>query len=568
VTGERHGWDVIAGSLADQGVDRFFGLMGEDSAPVVAAMVGDHGMRQIVARHESGAVLMADGYARVSGEVGVAVISRGPGLMNALTALTAVRRAGNPVLVVTGDRPAGPHVPHMKDISHDEVIAVTGAELHRASAVDDVPRVVAEAYARAATGRAVVLNLPVDVIRARVDESPPRARRNGDAPVVVWHGAVVEPAPPVDAAAAERVVRRLLTAERPMIVAGRGAAAAGSAIAEIAERVGAPLATSLLGKGIFDGHPLHVGIVGGFATRLATEYASQTDCLVVFGASLSGFTTQDGDLFRDALVIRVDRAGAPPEPSLGVDVFIHADAREAAHAMLAALGAGPAEHPRASQVRARVRAWTPESEIVDQTTAEGLDGQLLAAKLDRLLPDRRTVVIDGGRFCSYACRTFSVRDSRDFHFTVNFGSMGLGMGTAVGAAAANRTPVTVLVIGDGGFMMTLPELETAVRYALPLLVLVFNDGGFGSEMQILKRHGLSDEVARMPTPSLAELAKGLGADGLTVNEWRDLESAAERFSDMRGPLVVDCRINPSADASSEYMTRIQDAQVKTAGAGR
>jgi acetolactate synthase I/II/III large subunit len=277
---------------------------------------------------------------------------------------------------------------------------------------------------------------------------------------------------------------------------------------------------------------------------------------VVLGASLNSFTTQGGDLFRAAHVIRIDRAAAPPDATIAVDEVVHADAREVAEALLAALPA--AEHPRTAALKARLSEWTPESEIVDQSAGNGLDGELLAARLERLLPGDRTVIVDGGRYCGYACRTFSVRRSRDFSFTVFFGSMGLGMATAVGAAVAERNPITVLVVGDGGFMMALPELETAVRHGLPLVVLALNDGGFGSEMYILGRHGLPPDVARMPTPSLAELAQGMGADGVTLRSWEDLDGLAGRFEDLRGPLVVDCRIDPDINPISEYLDKLHE----------
>ena len=557
-TSQQHGYDLIAQSLSDQGIDIFFALMGEDTAPVISAMVATHGVRQVVARHEAGAVLMADGYARLTGRVGVAIVSRGPGLTNALTALTAAKRSDTPLLLITGDKPTVPR-PHMKDIEHDDVIAATGASSRRITEIADTPRVVAEAYARAAEGIPVVLNLPVNIIETVVETQPPRQALGPDGVTVLSGGAVADPVPPVDDGQIAAIIEMIAGSERPMILAGRGVAQSGAATAIelLAERIGAPLATSLLGKGLFGKHPLHVGISGGFATHRVVDLASETDLLLAFGARLPTFTTQDGELYQNARVVRVDRAAAPPQATIAIELFVHGDARAVAQALLAELPTA-IDASRTQALREQLPTWSPESEITDQSTSDTVDGELLIAALDRLLPEDRTIVIDGGRFCSYACRTLTVRDPRDFIFTVNFGSMGLGMGTAIGATVADRNPLTVLVVGDGGFMMTLGEFETAVRYRLPLVVVVMNDECFGAEVFTLKRHGLPDHVARMPTPPLKNLAEGIGADGMTIRRLSDLDELKGRFDHLSRPLLIDCRINPDAEQENKFFDKLMD----------
>jgi thiamine pyrophosphate-dependent acetolactate synthase large subunit-like protein len=553
-----HGYDVIAQAFADQGVDRLFALMGEDTAPIISAMVNTQGILHIPTRHESGAVLMAVGYARVTDRVGVALISRGPGLTNGLTAIRAAQYDHSPLLVITGDRAVAPDkdghvITHMKDIVHDDVIATTGAESWRLTDIADAPRLIAGAYGRAVQGVPVVLNLPVDVIHTPVEEAPESQARS-EPPFVISNGRRGDAVPPVDPAQIGEIAELIRGAKKPMIVAGRGAwhAGAEAVLLQLAERIGAPTATALLGKGLFDESPLHLGIVGGFATQRAIDWATTADVVLTFGASLNLFTTQDGFLFQQAKVVRVELAATPPPtPLLEIHMTVHGDAKAVAEALLEALepelGAA-----RLAELRETLPGWKPEDEIVDQSTADTVHGELLAVRINRLLPKERTIVIDGGRFCGYSCRTFTVEDPLDFMFTVWFGSMGLGMGSAVGAAFAERNPVTVLVIGDGGFMMTLNELETAVRFRLPLVVIVFNDGGFGSEVAILDRQGVPFNVAQFPTPDLDEIARGMGADGARIRSWEDVEKIDWSFANLERPLVIDCRINPLATEMPKF----------------
>jgi thiamine pyrophosphate-dependent acetolactate synthase large subunit-like protein len=553
-----HGYDVIAQALADQWVDHLFALMGEDTAPVISAMVNTQGIRHIPTRHESGAVLMAMGYARVTDRVGVALVSRGPGLTNALTAIRAAQYDHSPLLVITGDRAVaadkdGHVITHMKDIVHDDVIGTTGAESWRLTEIADAPRLIADAYARAAQGVPVVLNLPVDVIHTPVEDAPEPVMRK-EPPLVISNGRAPDAAPSVDKVQIAEIVELIRSAKKPLIVAGRGAwhSGAETTLLELAERIGAPTATALLGKGMFDESPLHLGIVGGFATQRAVEWATTSDVVLTFGASLNLFTTQDGLLFKQAKVVRVElKATPPPTPLLDVHTTVHGDAKAVAEALLEELGPEVGA-TRLAELRRTLPAWKPEDEIVDQTTADAVHGELLAVRINRLLPKEKTLVIDGGRFCGYSNRTFTVQDPLDFMFTVWFGSMGLGMGSAVGAAFAERNPLTVLVVGDAGFMMALSELETAVRFKLPLVVIVFNDGGFGSEVAILDRQGVPFNVAQFPTPDLDEVARGLGADGAPIRSWEDVDKIDWTFAGLERPFVIDCRINPLATETPKF----------------
>jgi acetolactate synthase-1/2/3 large subunit len=173
---------------------------------------------------------------------------------------------------------------------------------------------------------------------------------------------------------------------------------------------------------------------------------------------------------------------------------------------------------------------------------------MVMTELDRILPIERTLVIDGGHHFEFAAYHIRVPDPRGFVFPNEYFSVGCGLAAALGAAVARPDRLTVLDVGDGGMMMNLGDLDTAVRYRLPLVVIVINDGGFGSEIHYLQVNGLPDATARYVNPSFAAIAEGMGARGITVDSLAKLDSVREAIQDLAGPLVLDCKVTTSVRA--------------------
>lgn len=501
-------YESLAASLAASGVDTSFGLVGEANIGLATALVRRHRVRYVAARREDSAVAMADGYARATGRIGVATVTHGPGLTNTATALTEAARAGTPLLLLAG-AVAPADQTNRQRFDQQRLAETCGAatievrdpatavlELHRALAVCEMEQ------------RPVVLSLPVDV-----QQAPGPAPLGWQAPVRA-HAAA--PGPAIEAAAAA-----LRSAQRPVILAGRGAVLAGARpeLERLADATGAILATTLFAKGFFRGNPHDVGVCGGFSSDLAERLISGADCVVAFGASLNRWTTAKGKLL-NGTVIQCDTSSSAIGLWMKPALALIGDASLTAAALSDAL----AGH-RPTGFRDEVAPYDPASEFADKSGPSGLDPHPVCVALDRLLPPNRRIVVDVGHFMSVPSRYISVADGRGYLSPSTFGSIGLSLAMAIGAAVADPTRPTACLIGDGGLAMCAGELDTMRRYGLPALVVVFNDSAYGAEVHLSKQYGLPDDLAWFDTVDFAGVARGFGLNGLVVKTLIDLDEA-------------------------------------------
>jgi thiamine pyrophosphate-dependent acetolactate synthase large subunit-like protein len=408
------------------------------------------------------------------------------------------------------------------------------------TALQDVRRALRRAVVER---RTVVLMLPLDV------QGEPCEWVDGGA------DGVLAPAP-ADAAVSA-LADLLAGARRPVLLAGRGAvlAGAGPALDRLAERSGALLATSAMGHGLFAGNPWALGISGGFASPLAAELLPQADALVAFGAQLTRWTTRGGELIgRGARVAQVDVALEALGANVAVDVAVHGDAGATAEAVLAELDrrGHRADGWRDDATRAAIaaRAWRDEP-FDDASDAEHVDPRALSIALDELLPLERTVVVDSGHFMGFPPMYLRVPDAAGFVFTQAFQSIGLGLANAIGAAIARPDRLTVAALGDGGALMSIQELETAVRLRLPLLAVVYDDAAYGAEVHHFGPHGHDLGIVRFPDTDIAALARGAGAEAITVRAVADLAPVGEWLARRERPMLVDAKVNP--DVCAEWL---------------
>lgn len=534
-------YEAVGKVMRQLGVDTVFGLLGNGNFRMVQHMTENHNVSYYGARHETSAVSMADGYARATGRLGVCTVTQGPGLTNTLTALTEAVKGRTPLLLLAGDTPSN-SLFYNQSIDQEAVVSPLGVGVQPLrgpnKAVEDVMR----AARRAQTERRPVLvSLPLDV--------------QGEECVVEegYRFADVEyAASRPSAEAVSEVIELIESARHPVVLAGRGAALGGAKqqLEALADRIGALVATSAVAKGLFAGNPFDVGISGGFSSPLAVRLMSQADLILSFGASLNVWTTGYGKLFPSARIVQCDvdpTAIGTMEP---VTLGLVGDAGETASALLDELLLRDAklEGYRNDVVAREIREFRWEDEIEDESTEDTLDPQTLVIELNKMLPKERAVATDTGHFVGFPAMHLSVPDPSGFIFAQAFASVGLGMGTGLGAAIARPDRPTVIAIGDGGLLMTLGELATAVEYDLPILVLVFNDAAYGSEIHHFGSLGLPTDLARLDEKDFASIASAMNARGLTVRKLSDLEGLRSWLDAPEGPMVLDCKINPSVRA--------------------
>jgi thiamine pyrophosphate-dependent acetolactate synthase large subunit-like protein len=540
---------LVGRTLARLGVGHAFGVVGSGNFEVTNALRAG-GVPYVAARHEGGAATMADAYTRMSGRIGVLTTHQGCGFTNALTGIAEAAKSRTPLLVITADT-AGASVLSNFRVDQHALAAAVGAVPERvygaASAVADTVR----AYRAAVQQRrTVVLNLPLDVQAqpvpdAALDEVRP----------------VPPPAPMrPDQESVAALAELLAGAARPVFLAGRGARGAAAPLRALAEACGALLATSAVAHGLFAGNPWSLGICGGFASPLAAELIRGADLIVGWGCALNMWTTRHGTLLNPgATVVQVDlehaALGAHRPIDLGVcgdvaQTAVDVAARLADHARpLDAgridLGHRPAGYrdPALCERIAREGRWNDVCHT-DLSTAERIDPRTLSRRLDQLLPAERVVSVDSGNFMGYPSAYLSVPDENGFCFTQAFQSIGLGLATAIGAALARPDRLPVAAVGDGGFHMSVAELETAVRLRLPLVVVVYHDAGYGAEVHHFTE-ATEDELAavRFPDTDLAAVGRGFGCAGLTVRAVADLDGVTDWLAGSPdAPLVVDAKL--------------------------
>jgi acetolactate synthase I/II/III large subunit len=527
--------EATAQALADSGITTVFGVLGDANLYAMDAFQRHSGGRFVSMAHEAGAVLAANGYARTSGGLGVATVTHGPALTNTVTALVESVRDRTPVLLVAGDTAATDHE-NLQNISQRDVVLPTGAGFEPVRAPDTIAEDLATAIRRALLERRpVVLNVPVDFMWEHVDYSP--ASRPAPAPQAVA----------ADPVAMDRAVAVLASAKRPIILAGQGATSrhARAALLRLAERMNAPLATTLRARDLFRGEPCDLGVFGGVSHDLALDILTESDCIVAFGASLNTWTTTEGSLLAGKAVVHVDVDRRAPGRHASVDAGVIGDAAAVADGFVAALDKARIAPTGFASPALAERLATRANAFADSSTEENVDIRTALRLLDAAVPIERTLVLDGGRFIFHALRLLHVPEPSAYVHTVNFGSIGLGMGNAIGAAFGAPGRPVLLVTGDGGFMLGgLAEFASAVRHGVDLVAVVLNDGAYGAEHVQLRRKGMDPEISTFAWPELGPVATALGGSGFTARNVPELEEALAAIQDRDRPVLIDVKLDP------------------------
>ncbi|GAA1859586.1 thiamine pyrophosphate-binding protein [Asanoa iriomotensis] len=529
---------MVGQTLAALGVGHAFGVVGSGNFRVTNALRAG-GVPFTTTRHEAGAATMADAYARMSGTVAVLSVHQGCGLTNAATGICEAAKSRTPLVVLAAEATGATSNFAMDQAGFAVAVGAVAERVHSGpSAVADTVRAWHTARDER---RTVVLNLPLDVQGVAVDADPAAAP-----------GSPPAPGAPAPSSVAE-LAALFSAASRPVIVAGRGARHAGHALRRLGEATGALLATSAVANGLFNGDPYALGISGGFASPTTARLISEADLIVGFGCALNMWTMRHGRLIGpDAKVAQVDVDGAALGLHRPVDLGVVGDSAATAEAVLAALGTGGPGYrtPEVADAIATRGRWNAEP-VEDLSTQDRIDPRILSRELDKLLPAERIVSIDSGNFMGYPSAYLSVPDEHGFCFTQAFQSIGLGLSTAIGAALARPDRLPVLASGDGGFLMSIAELETAVRLGLPLLCLIYNDAAYGAEVHHFGPYADLSTVV-FPDTDIAALAKGFGAEGLTVRRASDLAGIETWLaSSPTRPLVVDAKI--TSDGGSWWL---------------
>ena len=528
---------LLAASLAAHEPGCMFGVMGDANLFMVDSFIRREGGRYVAAAHEANAVLMALAYAQIADSVGVATITHGPGLTNAVTALVEGVKGSTPLVLLCGDTAPG-DLQHLQKIRQREIVAATGAGFIELRSPDTAAVDLAVAFRRAAEERRpIVLNMPINLQWLETDQ-PPVVHRVASTGYATLTGAALDSA-----------LGLIAGAKAPIVLAGRGATseAARSALVRLARTIEAPLATTLRAQGLFTGEPWNIGLFGSLSQSGSLDIIGQSDCLIVFGASLGKYTTSHVSLTRGKKIVQVmhraDQIGLHAAPEIGLvgDPALTAEAMadRLMEAEIAPSGFAHGDPP----------AQTGDIAADNDITA-GKKGGLVAidaafAYLHRAIPADRTLVVDLGRFSSTAWLGLPVQSPRSLVHAVNFGAIGCGLSEAIGASFAQENRPTVLVAGDGGFLLSgLSEIATAVAHKRNLIIILCNDGCYGAEYVQFTARGMDPSLSMIHSLDFAPIAVAMGASAVTVRSPDDLERAGAAIADTSRPLIIDLKLDP------------------------
>jgi 5-guanidino-2-oxopentanoate decarboxylase len=532
-------YEAIATTLKELGVESVFGLMGDGNMRFITYMAQHCGIKYYSAKHETGAFSMAEAYARITGKVGVCTVTQGPGVTNTITPLVEAVKAGTPILLLTGATPYNVRW-HNQYVDQSALMAAVGAGYEPFRGIATVITDLARAVRRALLERRPILfAIPTDFQELEVTPPTQPVQR-------IETEQRVFP----DPQAVKKAADLIQAAHKPIILGGRGAVRshAGPTLVELGDRIGALFATSAMGKGLFAQHAFNLGVAGGFSTPWTRHWLGSADLIIAFGASLNRWTTHHETLFASsATIIQCDISPAALGAQSRITQGIVGDAATTAASLLHELQARGFQQAgfHTDAIKQELASYRPEDEFEDESIPGLVDPRSLILQLKHMLPQHYTLVVDGGHCTGFPIAYLDVPDAAGFFFPIDFQTLGIGVGGAIGASLAHPDRLTVLTIGDGAMMIGLMDIDAAVRYHLPILMMILNDAAYGAEIYFLQQMGMTTEYARYKDPNFADIARGMGAPGLTVRSLQELEQIRPWLTQPDGPLVVDCKVNPA-----------------------
>ncbi|MGH1492710.1 MAG: thiamine pyrophosphate-binding protein [Acidimicrobiales bacterium] len=527
------GGEAVARTLEAMGVTKVFSIVSVHNLPIYKALSASESIEVVACRHEQFAAHAADGYARATGHLGVALTSTGPGTTNAMSGLFEASSGSSPLLVITGQGESAYYGKGKGFVhEHETQLAMLRTVTRRAETIwrtEDISRVVAAVGDDARRGRphACAVEIPID-------------QQYRDAEVDLFGSATVDRLT-VDQAGIEAAAELLNGAERPLIWAGGGVVAADASpeLVSLATRLGAPVVTTIEGRGsIPETHELALGPrtdrpdVG--------QIIGEADVVLAVGTRFQNYSTRLWKLPIPGKIIHLDADPTVIGRNYPAEVSIVGDAKEGLAALL-----GVVEERSADEGFLDRSAKSVESDLERSWEEIGPDHREIASIIRRLLPDDALIVRDntvpnylwGNRVLPILQPRSSIRPSS--------GSIGPGIGLGIGAAAGTGRR-TLMMAGDGGFQLGVGELATVAQYQLPMIICIFSDGGYGVLRAIQDgvmghRFGVD-----LQTPDFAKVAEGMGLASEKVGSTAEFEVAFAAAVERSGPTLLDIDMNALA----------------------
>lgn len=528
------GAEILVNSLIDNGVDTVFGYPGGAVLNIYDALFKKNDkIRHILTCHEQGAAHAADGYARSTGKVGVCIATSGPGATNLVTGIATAYMDSTPMVAITGNVTR----PLLGKDSFQEV-DITGITMpitkhnYIVKDIKDLQKIINEAFYIASSGRhgPVLIDIPKDITAEKYNyiTMEPKNRKKS-----LQH---------ININSLERFAQLINESENPFIYAGGGilSSNAEKEVLALAEKINAPVATSLMGIGsIPNDHRLYTGMIGMHGTKASNLLATSCDLIIALGARFSDRVISHKNHIKNAKIIQIDIDPTEINKNVKVDSYIVGDIKEVIKKLFPMIN----EKENIAWINKMNELKTLNNKEV---VKEGvLTPEYLFILLNKMNNGNFIITTEVGQHQMWTAQNYKFYKPRTFISSCGLGTMGFGMGASIGAQMGNPKAVVFNIAGDGSFGMDCNEFATAVNFKLPVKVIVMNNNALGMvrQWQSLFYEGRYAETTLNRATDFVKLAEAFGGTGFRVEKPEELQELLEKALATDGPVIIDYKIN-------------------------
>lgn len=528
------GAEIIVECLKEQGVDTVFGYPGGAILNVYDALYEYRDeITHILTSHEQGASHAADGYARATGKVGVCMATSGPGATNLVTGIATAYMDSVPMVAITAN--VGRPLLGRDSFQEVDIAGIVMPITKHSYIVKDITQLadtMRKAFYIAKSGRPgpVLVDVTKDVTAAKYDYEPRRP------------ATINRETSEIRKADMETAIKMIREAEKPFIFVGGGAVISGAAreVSALAHRIQAPVCDSLMGKGTFPGEdPLYTGMLGMHGTKASNLGVSQCDLLIVLGARFSDRVTGNAKTFaRNAKILQIDIDAAEINKNVVVDASIVGDVKEVLRRLLEVIPAK--EHPEWTEHIRQLKEKYPLKYDHSQLT-----GPYIIEKLYELTRGDVIITTDVGQHQMWTAQYYKFKEPRTLLTSGGLGTMGYGLGAAIGAKTGRPNKTVINIAGDGCFRMNMNEIATSVRTGRHLIQIIFNNHVLGMVRQwqtLFYDHRYSHTILNDGV-DFVKVSEAMGAKAIRVTKMEEVEPALRAALEGKGTIVLDCMID-------------------------
>lgn len=534
------GAHILLESMVKEGVEKIFGYPGGAVLDIYHALP-EYPLQHFLVRHEQGAVHAADGFARASGTVGVALVTSGPGATNAVTGIATAYMDSIPLVIFTGQVPT-------KLIGNDAFQEVDIVGISRSCTkhnylvkdVKELARTIKEAFYLARSGRPgpVLVDLPKDVLASKTEYYYPKQVSMRS----------YNPNYKANKRQIQKGVNLIKKSKRPLIFAGGGVIASNGheELVRLARQLQIPVTSSMMGLGAFPGNdPLHLGMLGMHGTYVANMAVNHTDLLIAVGVRFDDRVTGKLETFApEAKIIHIDIDPTSIRKNVSVDVPIVSDCKRALEAINQEFVPVLAEEDLPKKYmswRDKLAAWEEQHPLSFDRNCESIKPQMVVEKLYEITQGEVIITTEVGQNQMWAAQHFKYHKPRTWLTSGGLGTMGYGFPAAIGAQAAFPDKLVIDIAGDGSIQMNIQELTTAVSHNLPVKIIILNNSCLGMvrQWQELFYDKNYSQTCLEKIPDFVKLAEAFGAKGYRIQAKSEIEPVLRQALDSPHTVVVD-----------------------------